>query len=291
MQADELELYKHYVQNNLPTKMSKGSAQRTSIQELATHYDGFLFDGFGTLYNLTVAHPGAALMLQGLRANHKKIRLVTNAASRHPSQLISHLQVLGFDLQEHEVICSGSLLWQANSQFKIQEALHIGRTDALCFLEAAGIQVSTTPREASVILSSSPKDWNHESIAQAEQVLRRPQARLVVLNPDAYAPAIDGSRYPVSGMLAWQLQKKAGCHLFCLGKPFGEIFAQALASMDLEPKRCIMVGDTLGTDIAGAQAAGIDTALILGGNSSEESVADDEAALGVSPNYYLPSTY
>jgi ribonucleotide monophosphatase NagD (HAD superfamily) len=48
-----------------------------------------------------------------------------------------------------------------------------------------------------------------------------------------------------------------------------------------------MIGDTLGTDIAGANIAGIDSALVLGRNVKEDELRDDIYALGVSPTYIL----
>jgi ribonucleotide monophosphatase NagD (HAD superfamily) len=48
-----------------------------------------------------------------------------------------------------------------------------------------------------------------------------------------------------------------------------------------------LIGDTIGTDVYGAKVAGFDSALVVGRNVPEESLASDEAALGVRPDYYL----
>ena len=50
-----------------------------------------------------------------------------------------------------------------------------------------------------------------------------------------------------------------------------------------------MIGDTLGTDIYGAQVAGFDSALVVGRNVPADSLAADEESLSVRPDYYLIS--
>ncbi len=42
-------------------------------------------------------------------------------------------------------------------------------------------------------------------------------------------------------------------------KPHPEFFAHALAAVDVEPSRILMIGDSITSDIAGARQAGIDT--------------------------------
>jgi ribonucleotide monophosphatase NagD (HAD superfamily) len=56
----------------------------------------------------------------------------------------------------------------------------------------------------------------------------------------------------------------AGMKVFYYGKPFPEIFNTALKSLgNANPARTVMVGDTLETDILGANRAGIGSCLTL----------------------------
>jgi HAD superfamily hydrolase (TIGR01450 family) len=292
MDAQELKIYRNYrtalgLTARAPEAPgSSGIPVKTSIPELSQRFRAFLFDGFGTLYNLNDIHPGAPGMLNHLRATGCAIRLITNAASRHPDKLCAHLRNIGIHFEPEEIICSGSLLSSANLDLKIQSALHLGRDEALCFLETAGITGTLFPDEPTVIISSAfSKD--DPLLHPAEELLRMPGAKLVVLNPDAWAPKMDGSRMPVSGSLAWTLHQKTSCQTVFLGKPFPQIFQTALRSLPAEIGPAIMIGDTLGTDILGGQVAGLATALMLGGNSSWESLQEDEMSLGISPDYYL----
>jgi len=292
MEIQELALYKHYA--NL-IRQEQGAREpstitTTTLDALSTKFRAFFFDGFGTLYNLQDPHPGAAKALQYLRDQGCALRLITNAASRPPQHLQKHLNTLGIHFSEDEIICSGALLAEENVRLKIQSAFHLGRSEAEPLLRNAGIESSAQPSEPTVIISSGQPGNQPENL-KALEILRQPYARLVVLNPDGWAPRWEGGRIAVSGSLAWELVQATGCQCEFLGKPFGTIFRKALSSLPLQQSPAIMIGDTLGTDILGAQSQGIATALILGGNTSMEQLPADENALQTWPDYYLDPRY
>jgi ribonucleotide monophosphatase NagD (HAD superfamily) len=55
------------------------------------------------------------------------------------------------------------------------------------------------------------------------------------------------------------------------GKPFPSVYATCLAEMGIaERRRILAIGDSLRTDIAGANAAGIASVLVTGGIHAEE---------------------
>lgn len=282
MEDLELEIYRAYAQQLPQVAREPGQARLTSLQALCEHYDAFLFDGFGTLYNLRDPHPGSAQALQYLRDQGKEIRLITNAASRPIEKLQQHLEGMGIHFELSEIISSGDLLASENERLGIKSAYHLGRSEADPFIEKAQISIMEFPHEPTVILTSALSN-----LPQALAILRQPHSRLVVLNPDAWAPNLDGTRIPVSGAAAWKLQQESGCEVICLGKPFPQIFRKALQGLNAKAARTIMIGDTLGTDIQGAQSVGLHAALILGGNTVQDQIKTDEHALGVSPDYYL----
>jgi ribonucleotide monophosphatase NagD (HAD superfamily) len=66
-----------------------------------------------------------------------------------------------------------------------------------------------------------------------------------------------------------------------VGKPSPIAFRIALEVASAEPEHILMIGDRLETDILGAQAVGLATALILSGVSQ----ADDVHKLGIKPTW------
>jgi ribonucleotide monophosphatase NagD (HAD superfamily) len=122
--------------------------------------------------------------------------------------------------------------------------------------------------------------------AQALNILRRPGSLLLVLNPDAWAPRIDGTRAPVSGELCERLRRESGCAAEYFGKPFPGIWQKVRATLPAGAK-AVMIGDTLGTDGYVAYVAGFDSALVVGRNEPAAELDADEKLLGVRPTYYL----
>lgn len=289
MELQELEIYRSY-RDRLGIKACDRGAPVPVLlfEEIAGSFKTLFLDGFGTLYNLTEIHRKAPVVLNHLREQGCTLRLITNAASRSPLHLKAHLDSIGIHFELEEIISSGSLLEFAMNRIQIHSAFHLGRSEADGYLLSAGIRIAEHPAEPVVVISSGVPGKN-DRINHARDILRAPGSMLVVLNPDAWAPKTDGTRIPVSGSLAWQLQQETSCQIEFFGKPFRDIYQRALATVHENPGEVLMIGDTLGTDILGGRASGIKTALVLGGNSTWDSVHQDEADLGIYPDFYLES--
>ncbi|MDR3002433.1 MAG: TIGR01459 family HAD-type hydrolase [Fibromonadaceae bacterium] len=286
MQPIETTIYKSYLETAAPNLMkAKGDPWKVEKDTLLKHYGSFLLDGWGTLYSKDgFVYPGVMDFLAALRKAKKNIRLVTNSASRSIKQIQDDLRMMGIDLEAHEIISSGSLLAVLNETVGLKEAFYVGSKDGLMFLEEAKIKAVENPSEPIVILSGVHP--TQAEVDKAINILSNENSRVLVLNPDAYAPDPDGEKIPVTGIIANTLKEKTGCQLLFCGKPFPLIFQIVLRSLP-STESVVMVGDTLGTDVAGANIAGIDSALVLGRNVKENELRDDIYSLGVSPTYVL----
>ena len=263
------------------------------LQDIIDRYDAFCFDGYGTLYNRgDFVYPGAREWFDALRHAGKEIRLVTNAASNLDEALAREADARGFDFTTAETVSSGSLLkgWMSRlpavgSPFQSgREVFYIGRATGVNVLAECGIAAVENPVSPVVAVSSSTA--TDEMYAQAVSILRRPGSLLLVLNPDAWAPRIDGTRAPVSGELCERLRRESGCAAEYFGKPFPGIWQKVKSTLPAGAK-AIMIGDTLGTDVYGAYVAGFDSALVVGRNEPAAELDADEKLLGIRPTYYL----
>jgi len=287
MLPTEVAIYKQYLKTAAPNlQKAKGDPWKIEFDTLLK-YGSFLLDGWGTLYSETSVYPGVLESMAQLRKSNKNIRLLTNAASRSIDQIQSDLHLMGLDFDKHEIISSGSLLKVLNEGegIGLKEVYYLGGPSGMQFLEDAKIEAVQNPSEPTVVLSGiSP---TQEEMDKAIEILSEKDARILVLNPDVYAPSPSGEKIPVTGYIANMLKEKTNCQLLFCGKPFSLIFQIALRSLIPSTESVIMIGDTLGTDIAGASIAGIDSALVLGRNVKEEEFRNDIYELGVSPNYIL----
>lgn len=312
MEIFEREIYKRYIETlkasgALPEKFLRcKNPKAVTFEELLEKYDAFCFDGYGTLYNRgDFVYPGAKDWFASLRKAGKQLRLITNAASDVDAVLAADADKRGFDFSEEETISSGSLLKDLSAKLRgrglrLDEVYYIGRETGKNVLAACGIAAVDPhdyPAEPVVAISSAKE--TDESYARAVEILRRPGALLLVLNSDAWAPKIDGSREPVSGALSERLRRDSvspgnseGCETFYLGKPFPEIWNKVCASLPASlfggrKPRVLMVGDTLGTDVLGARVAGFDSALVVGRNEPAAELEEDQKELEILPDWYI----
>ncbi len=299
MEALELEIYGRYralVEKSgafVGRTCPAGEPVRVHLSDIIVKYDAFCFDGYGTLYNRgSFVYPGAKEWFAELRRAGKEIRLVTNAASNLDQALADEADARGFDFTVEETISSGSLLKGWLSRLPAgglpfgagREVFYIGRATGVNVLAECGIAAVENPVSPVVAISSSTA--TDEMYAQALTILRRPGSLLLVLNPDAWAPRIDGTRAPVSGELCERLRRESGCAAEYFGKPFPGIWQKVRATLPAGAK-AVMIGDTLGTDVYGAYVAGFDSALVVGRNEPAAELDADEKLLGVRPTYYL----
>jgi 4-nitrophenyl phosphatase len=88
-------------------------------------------------------------------------------------------------------------------------------------------------------------------------------------NPDKTFPTPEGQA-PGAGAILASLEAATDVKPRIVGKPQPTMFRQALAFLAEPADSVLVVGDRLETDIAGGQAAGCKTALVLSGVSSRE---------------------
>lgn len=283
MKEEEKNLYLYYLKK-MGNFSCKPLTQRGAAKDLFEKFDVFFFDAFGTLYNRGgFVYPGAKAFIQKLRETGKEIRLITNAA--HDEQELSEdLLKMGFLIYPHEIYSSGNFLKELVQKYSIQSAYFLGRESGKILLERSGVLIEENPQKPVVIICST--EFDSLRLRHAEEILKQSGSLLIVLNPDACAPEIDGSRSDVSGLQAYRLMNETHCAVECNGKPFPEVFERALKSVP-QKSRVVMVGDTLGTDIVGASKVGISSCLVMGRNMREESFKDDCQVLGFTPDYII----
>lgn len=89
------------------------------------------------------------------------------------------------------------------------------------------------------------------------------------------------------------LETIVGKRVIRFGKPSSQMFIFALELMQqrlwVTKDQVLMVGDTLFTDIMGGNKFGIDTALVLTGNTSPEQATFLIKSTGIIPDYICDS--
>jgi ribonucleotide monophosphatase NagD (HAD superfamily) len=143
-------------------------------------------------------------------------------------------------------------------------------------------------------------DWNdlqdshgHKGLAEFAHILNnclRLNKTLLVSNPDIFSCSFD---YHTRKCIAIITQgaigayyEKLGGRVVYFGKPYSGIFEYAKQVVK-SSKSILMIGDTPWTDISGANACGLDTALVLTTGVSNEFISRMDDSLPVQEKYRL----
>lgn len=271
------------------------------MAEFASRYDGFLLDLWGVLHDGHALYPGVHPCLERLRGQGKGIVLISNAP-RRAFRARKVLQTLGIEDALYDgLITSGEVAYHylANTRELGNAYLFIGPDRDADVLDGLDYQRVQDSQNADFLLNAgfarddeTLEDWNARLLSYAELELP-----MLCLNPDREVVRLNGQRLLCAGLLA-ERYAALGQRVRWFGKPYPEIYAEALAMLNLPKQRVLAVGDSLHTDIAGGKEAGVDTALVTGGilasllrpgqSGREERLRALCEREGVAPDYVLP---
>jgi HAD superfamily hydrolase (TIGR01459 family) len=251
------------------------------MRVLAPQYDGFILDLWGVVHDGIAPFPGVLDCMERLIGAGKRLVLLSNAP-RRSEDVVRRIARIGVpEGLYHGVMSSGEEAWQylrrRDEPFYTalgRRCLHIGSERDLEIREGLDLVFVETPAEADFILNTGPAEWD-DTIEDYAPVLHAALARglpMVCANPDLVV-IHDGKPALCAGALAEQYQTIGG-RVRWHGKPYPSVYDSCLGLLGIADRRHILaIGDSLRTDIVGAEGAGIDSLLIAGGVHAAEFAA------------------
>jgi len=227
-------------------------------------FDVLLLDLDGTVYQGLAAIPGAQ---EALAAGDQRQLYVTNNASRSPAEVADHLRDLGFAAADQDVVTSSQ-----SAARLLAEKLDPGAvvlvvgTDALAAeVEHVGLRPVRRFEDAPVaVVQGHSPETGWAILAEATLAIRA-GALWIAANVDSTLPTERGLVLGNGSMVA-ALRSATGREPIVAGKPAAPLMEDALRRADAA--RPLVVGDRLDTDIAGANAVGAPSLLVLTGVST-----------------------
>lgn len=283
------------VRNRTPaTTGARATQLAEDLEAISDQFDTVLLDAFGVLNIGEAVVPGAPQRIATLRRLGKNIRVLTNAASVTPSELVKKYTHLGFDFTKDEVISSRDVLLAKARELRdvhwglmLPEGADVSDLDGLSFEWLKDDRSAYRSVDGFLFLGSA--GWNEARQAMVCQEVQRKPRPVWIGNPDIVAPREHGFSIE-PGYYAHALADITGVNPEFFGKPFHNSFEMALRTLPQEPdlSRVVMVGDSLHTDILGGNAATMRTALMpnygfLSGQDWRAAVA----ATNIHPDFVL----
>lgn len=234
----------------------------------------FLLDLDGTLYLEETLLPGAAEFLSYVRSHGGVVRYLTNNSSRGVDAGLEKMHRLGVPAQREEFLTAvEATVYYLKTQRAPADIYYVVGTASFCRqLRGAGFDVRETPDEdVTAVLVGFDTELTYQKVEGACRLLAR-GVDFLATNPDWACPTLFGF-VPDCGAICEFIARGAGRQPKFIGKPDPTMIRLALEQTGCAPAEALMVGDRLYTDIACGVNAGVDTALVLTGEATEQDAA------------------
>jgi HAD superfamily hydrolase (TIGR01450 family) len=236
-------------------------------------YQAVLLDLDGTLYREEHALPGAAELVQRLRADGRNYACLSNSTGS-PQRLVARLDRMGIHVAADRIYTATAaaadyVLEKWGGEPRVFNLASEGVQD---LLEGRVRWVQDAGEACDAIIVGTPKNYyaGEERQRMALELARR-GAALIGTSADRVYPSPRGMEFG-AGALAWMLAYAADTTPTFTGKPQAVFFNKLCQHIGAEPGRCVLIGDNLESDIAGAKAMGMATILTLTGVARAEDV-------------------
>ncbi|MCV9387748.1 HAD-IIA family hydrolase [Reichenbachiella ulvae] len=273
------------------------------FKNVVKNYDIVFFDAFGVLKNSSGMIPHIEKTFEYLIKHDIDFYILTNDASRGPKLLAKSYQDAGFSMINEEKIISSGMLAREYLRTKVKDGkvAYLGTKQSAHYLEETGLKALSIADldlnhiddvNALVFLDDEGFDWR-EDLNKVINLLRIRNIPVMVANTDKSYPVSERMVAIAVGSIADMVQKITGRKFIKFGKPDSSMFIFAYehtrGGAEVGKEKILMVGDTLYTDIIGGNKFGIDTALVLTGNTLKEQYMDRIKAMGILPDYVCHS--
>ncbi len=241
------------------------------LDELRERYDALFCDLWGVVHNGVRVFESAAAALVRFRESGGRVVLITNVPKPR-APIPRQLDRLGVPRAAWDAIVTSGDAIRAEFAARAPGPMHrIGPASDTLLWDGLGLELSSL-EEARFVGVTGLDDFDRETPADYGERLARARERdleMVCANPDIVV-RLGEKLFWCAGALARDYEALGG-RVVMAGKPHAPIYALArreladLLGREPDSKRVLAIGDGLGTDVLGANRAGLDALFIASG--------------------------
>ena len=262
-------------------------------------FDAVLLDLDGTIYHEEHALPGAVELIRRFQAQGRKYACLTNSTS-NPERISARLGRMGVKVDPAHIYTAAAAACDyvmerfGGQSVKVQSPPIATGGLAPGPVPSDGIKprVFNLSTEGVNDMLDGKVEWVNDEKAPCDAVIcgvpvnvfateerqrlamiqLRKGAALVAICADRVYPSPRGLEFGVGAMGAMMAYAANVTPVFT-GKPERFFFEELCRRLGVSPARCVLVGDNLESDIAGAKGVGMRCALVLTGVATRDDVA------------------
>ncbi|TSB48610.1 HAD-IIA family hydrolase [Alkalicoccobacillus porphyridii] len=248
---------------------------------------GVLVDLDGTVFQGQELISGTDEAIQAIQSSGRKVVYLSNRGNHSRRAGWEKLKKHGIQSELEDVIFSSTVTAQfIKKHYPLAKVWVLGNSGLTDEMLEHKVMVADQPEEADFVVITLHDEVSYSELNQAFRATSA-GARIIATNSDKTYPDENGPAIDVAGFIG-AIESATGQKTeLVIGKPSCFMVEAALAQIGLEAHECMVVGDSLGTDIVMGNMQGMRTVLVLTGNTTASKA--EEAAPRSKPHYILNS--
>lgn len=246
----------------------------------------YLLDMDGTIYLGEQLIDGADKFLEKIKETGKKYIFLTNNSSKNKSSYVQKLKRIGIESNHDEVFTSGEATTIYLNKIKKKAKIFLLGTKALEeeFKNAGFELVRERDKEIDFVVLGFDTTLTYEKLWIACDYIAS-GVKYIATHPDFVCPLEGGKCMPDVGSMIAFIKATTGKEPIVVGKPNRHIVDAILEKYSLKREELVIIGDRLYTDIRTGLDNGIDSILVMSGETDKQMLKTTEFI----PNYVFDS--
>lgn len=238
----------------------------------------FLFDMDGTLYLGEHLYDFTKELLAKIREKGKRYLFMTNNSSKSVADYVKKLDKLGIESTEDDFITSSQATAYYLKLHHTNDRLYVcGTTSLKEELRKHGFVITEDLDEVDCIVMGFDTELTFKKLEDVSKLLlTRDDIPYIATNPDYVCPTEYGS-VPDCGSVCDMIYNATKKRPLVIGKPEALMPELAMRQHGYTKEETTVIGDRIYTDIKSGLKAGINTILVLSGETTQEILDASEA--------------
>jgi len=248
----------------------------------------FIFDMDGTIYLSNSLINGSLELIEKLNKKNIDYIFLTNNSSKNVSDYEKKLAKLGINVDQKHIVSSGEVTASHIKEIKEENEnnVYVVGTKSLekVFKNYGFNVVDNRDDNVDYLVLGFDTSLTYQKLWDAHYLINN-GVKYYATNPDKVCPLENNESMPDCGAIINLLKTSTNKEPIVVGKP-NELMVEYIAKeFNVERKNISMVGDRLYTDIKMAETSGINSILVLTGETDRSDLVDST----IKPNFVVES--
>lgn len=256
-----------------PKQVSASEKLDVMVRQAPQHaHEAYLLNVDGTVLTGGKLMDGMKPVLETIKLLRRPVRFITGSSTVSRQHIAGELRRNGIEVELEQIFTPTRVtVAYLKKNYPGAKVYPIANEEVCTALEDDGIELTTNPLEARVVLVAHDHDFTYAKLKGAYDAILSNGAVLISSSVRREHLLPDGSYEPGTLSIIAAIEKATRTSLTKnLGSPETDMLEMIYSEMSADPAKSLLVTDSLAGDVRMAKSFGVPTALILTGESTYE---------------------